>query len=307
MSFVVAFVLLVGICLWCARASHRVARMVLARHPVGADGLIPGAASIALPVAHGQHAVLLLHGFGDTPQSLAYLANDLHAHGYAVAAPLLPGHGRTLRAFAASSAEEWLVDARSALTTLRARHAHVGVVGLSMGGALAALLAADDPGVSALVLLAPYLRARPLVRSLARVHRVAGLIAPYVASGDDARSIHDPVERARALSYGAATPRLVAELVTLADRARHALPRITVPTLLVQSRDDNRLTAATAEHAIALLGAREKRLEWVRGCGHVLTVDYGRAQVSAMVAEWLDRWLHAPSSADAPRSHPMRA
>lgn len=304
MLFVAVVALLVGACLWCIRASRRMARDASSHRPAGARGIVPGAEAIEYPVAHGQDAVLLLHGFGDTPQALAVLARDLHERGYAVAVPLLAGHGRTLHDFAASSADQWMADARTALTALRARYAHVGVVGLSMGGALATLLAADDPELPALVLLAPYLRARPMVRALARMHRVAGIIAPYVASGARARSIHDPVERARALGYAATTPRLVAELVTLTNRARQALPRVTAPTLLVQSTEDNRLAPATAERAVAALGAREKRLEWVSGCGHVLTVDYCRAHVSAMVSDWLARFMPVPPSGDALSSQP---
>src|SRR5690348_8059083 len=308
MIFLLAAALIAGVCLWCVHSAHRLAREALTRHPVGSDGVIPGAASIELPVTDGQNAVLLLHGFGDTPQSLAYLARELHERGYAVAAPLLAGHGRTLRAFAASSAEQWLADARCALDALRAHYAHVAIVGLSMGGALATLLAADDRELPALVLLAPYLRAKPLVRALARIHRVAGILAPYVSSGERARSILDPAERARALSYGAATPRLIAELVAVAARARAALPRIVAPTLVVQSRDDNRLAPATAEHVIATLGAHEKRLEWVRGSGHVLTVDYGYARVSSMVGDWLDRFMHAtPDDALSSRSDAQRS
>ena len=73
-------------------------------HPVGADGVVDGAASIALD-APGPRAVLLLHGFGDTPQSMLHLALALHAGGWTVRAPLLPGHGRTLADFGQTDAE----------------------------------------------------------------------------------------------------------------------------------------------------------------------------------------------------------
>ena len=289
-------VLVASACLWAALAARRIERDTTARLRTGVDGIVPGAAPIALSMPGGHRAVLLLHGFGDTPQALTSLAHDLHQRGYAVAAPLLAGHGRTLRAFGTSNAAQWLADARAALAGLRARYEHVGVVGLSMGGALATLLAADDDQLPALVLLAPYLEARPVVRALARVHHVVGIIAPYISSGVGAQSIHDPVARAKALAYGAATPQLIAELVALADRARRALPRVAAPTLLVQSREDNRLTSASAERAVAALGASVKRLEWVSGCGHVLTVDYGHAHVSALVVEWLARHLERRAS-----------
>jgi carboxylesterase len=169
---------------------------------------------------------------------------------------------------------------------MRARHARVALVGLSLGGALAATIAADDPELAALVLLAPYVDAPPMLRLLVRAAPAIGVVMPYVG-GEGTQSIHDPEARAQALAYGATTPQLVRELVRSADAARAALPRVTAPTLYMQSTEDNRITEKVARRAFAMLGSRTKRLEMLTGCGHVLTVDYCRERVATMVIEWL--------------------
>ena len=51
-----------------------------------------GAARIHLQ-GPARRAALLLHGFNDTPQSMAYLAAAVHRAGYTVVVPRLPGHG----------------------------------------------------------------------------------------------------------------------------------------------------------------------------------------------------------------------
>ena len=265
-------------------ATHRRERSLAARLPVGADGIIPGARSISLP--GGTRAVLMLHGFGDTPQSLHYLAAYLHERGFRVEVPLLPGHGRTLAAFSESGREQWLGAAREELAALRTTHSDVALLGLSMGGALATILAADPPAPSALVLLAPYLGMPPAVRRVAGAHWLVGMVMTYV-SGGGSESIRDPAEKARNLAYGACTPELLHELRALVDQAVHALPDVRVPTLLVQSAEDNRISRAVAEGALARLGAREKRLEWTTGQGHIITVDLGRERVFALVHDWL--------------------
>jgi alpha-beta hydrolase superfamily lysophospholipase len=109
---------LVAAVLW--RRSHirRLERDCLARRPIGPDGIILGGGAFELP-ASGECAVLLLHGAGDTPQTLRYLADVLHARGYAVRAPLLPGHGRTLRDFAGVAADAWLDAVRAEYRALR--------------------------------------------------------------------------------------------------------------------------------------------------------------------------------------------
>jgi carboxylesterase len=284
--------------LWRALSARRVERATAARLRTGADGIVPGAGPIDLRAVDARGGVLMLHGFGDTPQTLAFLAEQVHARGYAVLVPLLPGHGRTLHAFSRSDADQWLSAARDARIELRGRHQQVAIVGLSMGGALAATIAAQEQDISALVLLAPYLDAPVGVRRLAAAHHLVSGVAPYVRSTDE-RSILDPAERARSLGYRSATPRLLHELVRTADRGRAVLAQVTAPTLIVQSRQDGRLAPAVAERALGALGSSVKRLEWLDGCGHVITVDYQREQVARLVTDWLDGTLR--SSAESTR------
>ncbi|HET6761395.1 MAG TPA: alpha/beta fold hydrolase, partial [Gemmatimonadaceae bacterium] len=133
----------------------------------------PGAETIDLQEA-GSHGVLLLHGFGDTPQTLALLARRLRNSGYSVLAPLLPGHGRSMESFGKSGASEWIAAAKDAYIDMRARHGSVSVVGLSMGGALAVVLAGEQHEIPALVLIAPYLGMSRQLRFAAATHWLCG-------------------------------------------------------------------------------------------------------------------------------------
>jgi carboxylesterase len=194
-----------------ARAARGVEARLAARLPLGPDGVVRGAGALALDAPPAAPAALLLHGFGDTPQSLAELARHLHAAGWTVRAPLLPGHGRTARAFAAVRAADWLHAARDAYHALRAdAGGPVALVGQSMGAALAAVLAAESAGdgepVPALVLLAPYLAAPASVRWAARLAPLMALGVHYLSSDGGARSIHDAEARAQALG-SASSPR----------------------------------------------------------------------------------------------------
>ena len=295
-GIIVAVALAVAI--WREWRRRQVEWLVHSRLAPGAHGIIPGAEPLSLTSPGARMGVVLLHGFGDTPQTLASLARALGAEGMDVDVPLLPGHGRTLREFALSNGGEWLAAARAAHAAMRARHARVALVGLSLGGALAATVAADDPELAALVLLAPYVDTPPLFRVLVRAAPAIGLVLPYVG-GEGAQSILDPEARAQALAYGATTPQLVRELVRSADAARASLARIRAPTLYVQSREDNRISEEVANRAFALLGARTKKLEMLSGCGHVLTVDFCRERVAELVREWLTAMMAANETGTA--------
>jgi carboxylesterase len=255
--------------------------------------VLKGAETIDLQ-EEGSHGVLLLHGFGDTPQTLSLLARRLHKGGYSVLVPLLPGHGRTMETFTRSRADEWIDAARSSLLEMRDRSNAVSVVGLSMGGALAVLLAAEFQDISALILIAPYLGMPRLLRIAAATHWLWGRLAGEL-NGRNPRSIHDPIEREKNLAYGAVTGRALYELSRVMNRARKALPGVTAPTLIVQSREDSRITPDVAEFALKELGAKEKRLVWTEGAGHIITVDYGRERVFSEV----DKWLRAHDSRGA--------
>lgn len=239
------------------------------------------------------HGILLLHGFGDTPQTLGLLARDLNSAGYDIRAPLLPGHGRSVEAFAISRRGEWLACAREECARLRETHASVSVAGLSMGGALAAILAAERKDIQSLVLIAPYLDMPVTHRIASASHWLWGGLAGMRKSSSP-KSILDPGERARNLGYGAYSGRLLYELWRLAAQGRASLARIRAPTLVIQSRADPRIAPAVAERAFEALGAHEKRLVWAEGGGHIITVDYGRERVFAEVRSWIA--AHADSA-----------
>jgi carboxylesterase len=279
--------------LWQGRRSSRaLAALVAERLEVGADGIIEGAGPIARD-GSASRAVLLLHGFGDTPQTLHYVADALQSAGYTVRAPLLPGHGRTLAEFSATRAKQWIGAARDAYAELTAAFGPSPVVGLSMGGALGILLAAETPTMPALALVAPYVSIPRRARLVARFHPFWKLVTPYFRSGGE-RSILDPVERAKALGYGVLTPRLLFELSRVVRRVQVSLPRVRVPTLVIHGLNDERIPPDAAAREYARLGAAEKELVWMETGGHVLTVDYGRDRVIELVIDWLARHPAAP-------------
>lgn len=267
-------------------AAAAIERSVDGRHPRGPDGITHGAEAITLE--GGSRAVLLLHGFGDTPQSMRALAEHLHERGWTVRVPLLPGHGRVLRAFARSRAVEWIATARSALAELRGEGRTVALVGQSVGGALAVLIAAEANDVPAAVLLAPYLTMPPGLARLARYHRIVWLAARYLNSRAEG-SIRDPEARGRSLGYGVTPARSLGELGLVTWMAWVAAPRVRTPTLVVQSRDDPRIQAHDAERSFQRLGTSEKELLWTKGNGHVISVDSGRDEVFAQTVSWLER------------------
>jgi carboxylesterase len=278
------------------RRIERVERESAARLPVGSDGIVPGAHSISHSRSR-THAALLVHGFGDTPQTLAGLAQHLaDEHHWSVLAPLLPGHGRTLRNFRASRRDDWILAVRESYETLRAEHDTVVLVGLSFGCSLTVLEAARRTDLPAMALIAPYLTPTAGAERMAPVAPFAEMLWPYLLSSNPELAIHNPAARVKSLGYGAVTPRLVRELVLTSHAATECAARVTSPVLLVHSTNDYRVPLPLADrHAALFESAVSVRVERFSNSGHVLTVDNDAPAVWALTAGWLAAQAGAPT------------
>ena len=269
------------------RHARSIERGYSERYGHNAQGIAAGAEPFTLEGMSGR-ALLLLHGSGDSPQSLAYLAARLHSAGYTVHVPLLPGHGRSPRAFSRATAADYHEAARAAFARLKEEHEWVGLIGQSMGGALATRLAAEVAGARVLVLLAPYLIAPAEVRRVARLSWLLRIVAPYVQGGGEA-SIHDPAAAAASRGYGSFSGGALKALVATADAGFKSLARLSIPTIVINSDQDNRIPRATAEAALSAMPESTEQ-HWVTGCGHVISVDYCKARVADLVLAFVARY-----------------
>jgi len=215
----------------------------------------------------------------------------MHAAGWTVYAPVLPGHGRSPRAFAASTADDWIGAARAAVREALERHERVAVGGLSLGGALAAIVASEEPSVKAAVLFAPFLVHSRRLGAIAKLWPLITLGVKYLTGGSATRAVRDPEARASLIAYGCSTPRLLREVQRVVRRARAALPAVRQPVWIAQSSDDYRIPDEQAQGAFDLLRSGDKRLYWTTGNGHVITVDHGHEELSAEAARWLESRL----------------
>jgi esterase/lipase len=159
-----------------------------------------------------------------------------------------------------------------------------------MGGALAFMLAAEEPAVRAVIGFAPYLHASFSVELLQFVAPLASIGARYFTSGG-AASVHDPVAAESMIAYRRSTPHLAVELQKVVKVTRAGLHAVRQPVLVIQSREDNRIPVASAEEAFAMIGSADKTLHWTTGNGHVVTVDYGHEAVEKLTADWLESRL----------------
>jgi len=211
--------------------------------------------------------VLLIHGFTSTPDSLAAWAEGLHrVLGATVSVPLLPGHGTRWQDLNRVTWQDWEATVLAAFDELAATHRRVAVGGLSLGGTLACLAAARRPA-AALVLVNhlmwlgnPALPLAPLIKRL----------TPSMAAV--AGDIKKP--GAQEFAYDRVPTGGVDQFRRLLKVVRPLLPSLTLPTLLLKSREDHVVPVASTLKTLARLGSTRKDLVWLEHSYHVATLDH---------------------------------
>ena len=246
--------------------------------PMG-EGHLP--ALHVIPRGGASAVICVLHGSGCDKTSYAWrLVDTLVERGLALLLIDLDGHGENPRAQSFPAITE---DAEVAVTWLRDRYACVGLLGVSLGGCVAARAVADGVAVDALVVL----EAPPLLRyTQADVYREAiALVRPQLLD-----IFNDCTAQAliKAWEYPPiraviSTWDLIAALEVLGS-----LMQIDAPLLLVYGASDAIVKPDQAAQVWAALPA-QAAFHLVPGASHLTMILTPR--VLQIVGQWLERTL----------------
>lgn len=260
---------------------------MLSNEPVFRDG------------ARGE-ACLLLHGLGGGSFEMSLLAEHLHHLGYAVQTVNYPGHDRPSAIMPASRWEQWYTHVEQAWLSLRRRYPRVSVIGFSTGSLLGLHLAARHP-VDTLVALSPFLAVRHqwyyVLRPEAYLFSIGHLL-PFVPK---MRAPLKDREMARQVSnatwfrtFSLASAR---SAVALIAEVKRELRNVHCPILVMQSPHDRVVDPNGAEYLFREVGARIKKMHWLRRSDHIITLDLERDEVFERVASFLHACVDAGEAA----------
>ncbi len=229
--------------------------------------------------------VLVCHGFTAQPKTVEYIAPFLEQAGLPFEIPALRGHGTVWTDLRGVKWQDWLEDALVAYASLEARCERVAVVGHSMGGLVAAQIAAQKP-VSSLVLVAPALKfASPLAPFVGLLQSV---VKDFKGEGS---AILDPVLRAQAesqnITYQKFPTATFSELWKMATETQKILPRVTAPTLIMHSLKDTVIPPSAADLALERIGSSVKRIRWLQNCNHEVFWDAERNSICEEITKFV--------------------
>ncbi len=220
-------------------------------------------------------AVLLIHGFGGSPVDLKPLTDALEKSDYAFHSILLPGHGTTPKDLKDITAHEWLEKSFSAYESLKQEYNEVAVVGFSMGGAIALIIAAEKD-VSKLVLISPYFKVKEKWYYFGQpeiwANRLRKII-PFV-NKPKAGQINDPAGLKRYIAYRSFPTKSVGELLKIGSMAKEKGKNVTCETLWIHSKGDIAADFQLSKETYKSIPAKKKQFVEYNKSNHIILYDY---------------------------------
>lgn len=240
-------------------------------------------------------AVLCLHGYSGYPGELALPAKRLYEAGYDVFVPRLPGHGTDGIDFMSTGRHQWLDASRQAYEELARTYGRVSLVGHSMGGAIAVLLASKYP-VGPSVLYAPALSIPALNHTMITVLSLFMKRKPQKWQADNRYRFFDERDADDDAYLGSEYwswlyPRQLRELSLLVREAESSLAKTKADFLVLTGGKDTTIGKDVGPLVVQEGGGNNNWIELREGT-HLIPYDIDdatREEAMLRTVEWI-RW-----------------
>jgi carboxylesterase len=214
--------------------------------------------------------LLLSHGFLGTPQSVKDLGEQFAELGYTVYAPRLKGHGTHYKDVEKATHEEWLSDLEKGYKRLKRHCSVIYVVGQSMGGTLAILLANKQQGIDGLILINAAL-------SVPSYESLRNQITPrYIEESKPDIKKQGVVE----ITYSKVPLRSIHQLQRLMNKITvEELRNVKIPLLSFKSLEDHVVPPENTDYIMQHVSSLKKRSISLSDSFHVASMDNDKNKI----------------------------
>jgi carboxylesterase len=234
---------------------------------------------------------LLIHGFTGTPKEMRRMGEYLQGQGHTCLGIRLTGHATQIEDMARSRWTDWTASVEDGYNLLCGLSEEIFLIGLSMGGALSLLMSTH---------FAPRVRGVIAMSTPARLPtdyptwllQFISLFVKYRPKTNETPGSgwFDKAAYREHIAYSQNPVRAVTELKKLTLEMRMALPKVSIPVLLMHSKDERYVSPDNMERIYAgLINASDKTKLYITGSGHVLPRDASREQVFQAAVQFIQR------------------
>lgn len=224
-------------------------------------------------------ACLIIHGYTGGPYEVDPLADFLRENtDWHVEVPTLPGHGEQL-SLKNASYKNWIQSAEAALEPLRKKYEKVYVIGFSMGGMIAAYLAAKYQ-IDKLVLLAPsgkYLSFKQIGLD------IATCIGDGIRGDLSKNKLYNHYKK----KLGVVPLKANIEFMKLVRFTRRYLDKVNSPVLIAHGQLDGMVPYKTAYYLDKEIHSEEKEVVVFERSRHLICLGEDKDTLNGMVYQFL--------------------
>ena len=233
--------------------------------------------------------IVLIHGYMAAPPEVRELAVYLSKRGFLVYAPRVSGHGTSPDDLATRSHQDWMESADEAYAIVSSLCRQVVVGGFSTGAGLALDLGTRINGLTALFAVSPPLRLQDFsVRFLPAVgfwNRSMGLMN---IEGAKREFIENRPENPH-INYFRNPLSGVKELGLLMASVEKNLPKITVPTLVIQANGDPIVNPKGSKKVFERISSTDREYRAFNFDRHGILLGEGAERVHGAIGDFLKR------------------
>jgi carboxylesterase len=243
-----------------------------------------------------KNVCLLLHGLGGGVYELQLLGQYLYDEkGWSVKGINYPGHDKPSEKMPYSTWQEWYQYVQLVYQKLINKYLSVSIVGFSTGCLLGLHLAASYP-VKTLVLLSPYISLKYKWYYLLPSEIYLLTLGDFIKDVSQAQKpIQDKCMRERAekvASFQTLNVKAIRSTNQLINIVKSEIPKIKIPTLIIQSLKDSVVSPCGASFIYENIGSEIKKLHWLQQSDHIIALDLEKDEVFLLVEKFLSQFGH---------------
>lgn len=229
----------------------------------------------------GKRAVLLLHGFTGNSADVRMLGRFLEKKGYTSLAPHYKGHGVPPEELIHTGPDEWWEDVLAGYNQLKeAGFEEIAVAGLSLGGVFSLKVGYNMPVKGIITMCAP-MTMRTTELMFEGVLKYARDYKKFEGKSDE--EIEKEVEALQNQTMPSLT-----DLRALIHDVRDHVDHVYAPLFVVQATKDEVIDTDSATIIYNEAESEDKRIEWYKNSGHVITLGPEKEQLHEAIFEFLE-------------------
>lgn len=222
---------------------------------------------------------LIIHGFTGGPYEVEPLQTYLKDRtDWKIVVPTLTGHGEELN-LEEVTYDVWLEEAKMALKQLKTECDEVYVIGFSMGGMIAAYLAATEE-VDKLVLLAT-------ARKYLSFKYLSQYIAEMIGDGFKGKLNENEIYLHYKSKLGNVPLKANIEFMKLVNKTKPYLEEITAPVFIAQGQKDGMVPYKVAYSLEEEIASEHKEIVFFEQSTHLICLGNDSSVLNKMIHEFL--------------------